>query len=167
LLGRNLKYFEKIHTDSLEHNVIKSGLKETNHPFNKIHELKMDVFGKQFRLIMSPKHKVLHSKFKAYEVDGGGKEKIFHIDRQSFYEGRVFGETSSYVKMHIDNGLLTGTIHLPDEDEIYHIELYFCAVDRGIEILDVICWSKLKYFVCLCIGTHLLGAIFPNQITVQ
>ncbi|XP_045468952.1 ADAM 17-like protease [Harmonia axyridis] len=121
-LQKNLEYFEKIHADDLKHNVIKKGLKETNHPFNKIREVHVNTLGKKFRLILSPKQEVLHSKFKAYEVDGDGKEKTVHIDTESFYEGRVFGETSSHVKMHIDDGILTGTIHLPGEEEVYHIE---------------------------------------------
>ncbi|XP_044756585.1 ADAM 17-like protease isoform X1 [Coccinella septempunctata] len=121
-LQKNLKYFEKIHANDLIHNVVKKGLKETNHPFNKIREVHVNTHGKKFRLILSPKQEILHSKFKAYEVDGSGKEKTVRIDTQSFYEGRVFGERQSHVKMHIDDGILTGTIHLPDEEEVYHIE---------------------------------------------
>lgn len=38
-------------------------------------------------------------------------------------EGRVFGETSSHVNMHIEDGVMTGNIHMPDD--IYHIEVSF------------------------------------------
>lgn len=37
------------------------------------------------------------------------------------YNGRVFGETQSSVRAHIDNGVITGSIVLPDET--YHIEV--------------------------------------------
>ncbi|VVD02395.1 unnamed protein product, partial [Leptidea sinapis] len=40
--------------------------------------------------------------------------------QENFYTGRVFGESLSDVKMHIDNGVITGIIHTPDET--YHIE---------------------------------------------
>lgn len=42
-------------------------------------------------------------------------------DRENFYTGRVFGENISDVKLHIDDGIITGIIHTPDET--YHIEV--------------------------------------------
>ncbi|KAK9721989.1 Reprolysin family propeptide [Popillia japonica] len=119
-IHKNLKYFETIHADDLVHTVVKKGLKESSHPFNKIKEVNFKALGRDFRLILTPKKEVLHSKFKAYTVDAEGKETAFHIDHENFYNGRVFGETNSHVNMHIDDGMLTGSIHLPDE--IYHLE---------------------------------------------
>lgn len=72
---------------------------------------------------MTPKRghsNVLHSKFKAYTVDADGKETTVHVDHEQFYDGRVFGETSSHASVHIDDGVMTGSISLPDET--YHIE---------------------------------------------
>lgn len=43
------------------------------------------------------------------------------IDRDNMYNGRVFGETKSSVRAHIDDGVFTGSIVLPDET--YHIEV--------------------------------------------
>lgn len=43
------------------------------------------------------------------------------LDYDNFYTGRVFGEKSSDVKMHIEDGVITGIIHTPDET--YHIEV--------------------------------------------
>ncbi|XP_022908664.2 ADAM 17-like protease isoform X1 [Onthophagus taurus] len=118
---KNLKYFETLHADDLNHKIVKRGLKESNHKFNKIKEINFQTLGKDFRLILTPKKDVLHSKFKAYSVDGDGKESSIHIDHNSFYDGRVFGETTSHVSLHMDNdGVMTGFIHLPEE--IYHIE---------------------------------------------
>ncbi|CAH0559389.1 unnamed protein product [Brassicogethes aeneus] len=119
-IHKNLKYFETIHADDLKHTIVKRGLKESNHPFNKIKEVHFNTHGKDFRLILSPKKGLLHSKFKAYAVDGDGKETTVHIDHESFLDGRVFGESKSHVSVHIDDGVLTGNIHLPDET--YHIE---------------------------------------------
>lgn len=138
-IHKNLKYFETIHADDLVHTVVKKGLKESSHPFNKIKEVNFKALGRDFRLILTPKKEVLHSKFKAYTVDAEGKETAFHIgklnyiyiyvyndtiliDHENFYNGRVFGETNSHVNMHIDDGMLTGSIHLPDE--IYHLEVH-------------------------------------------
>lgn len=79
--------------------------------------------GRDFRLILTPRRghsNVLHSKFKAYSVDADGRETTVHVDHDQFYEGRVFGETSSHASVHIDDGVITGSISLPDET--YHIE---------------------------------------------
>lgn len=45
------------------------------------------------------------------------------LDHESFYHGRVFGETNSHVQVHIDDGVLTGIITVPDET--YHIEVSY------------------------------------------
>lgn len=77
--------------------------------------------GKKFKLILHPHREVLHQNFKAYHVNSEGNETIIHIDHDSFFRGRVFGETSSHVSAHIDDSnMLTATIILPDET--YHIE---------------------------------------------
>lgn len=118
---KNLKYFETIHADKLKHKIVKRGLKESSHPFNKIKEVEFSALGQNFKLVLSPKREVIHSKFKAYSVDADGKETTIHLDHDNFYGGRVFGEVESDVSMHIEDGVLTGSIHLPDET--YHIEV--------------------------------------------
>lgn len=45
----------------------------------------------------------------------------FFTDRENFYTGRVFGEKASDVKLHVDEGVITGIIHTPEET--YHIEV--------------------------------------------
>lgn len=116
----NLKYFETIHASKLAHHVVKRGAKLSSHPFNTIKEVHFKTLGKDFRLILHPHSSVLHSNFKAYTVDGDGKETTVHVDRENFYTGRVFGEKSSDVKLHMEDGMITGIIHTPDET--YHIE---------------------------------------------
>lgn len=76
---RNLKYFETLHADGLKHHIVKRGLQESDHPFNKIKEVTFNTLGRGFRLILTPKRSVLHSKFKAYAVDGDGKETSIHF----------------------------------------------------------------------------------------
>lgn len=46
----------------------------------------VNTLGKQFRLILSPKQEVLHSKFKAYEINGDGKETTVHIGIEWIYK---------------------------------------------------------------------------------
>uniref|UniRef100_A0A2A4JRN8 ADAM 17-like protease n=1 Tax=Heliothis virescens TaxID=7102 RepID=A0A2A4JRN8_HELVI len=116
----NLKYFETIHASKLTHHIVKRGAKLSNHPFNTIKEVHFKTLGKDFRLILHPHSSVLHSNFKAYAVDGDGKETTVHVDRENFYTGRVFGEKASDVKLHMEDGLITGIIHTPEET--YHIE---------------------------------------------
>ena len=48
------------------------------------------------------------------------KEKVIHIDNESFYEGRVFGELKSRATVHLEDGMLTAKIETPED--IYHIE---------------------------------------------
>lgn len=43
-------------------------------------------------------------------------------DRENFYSGRVFGETTSDVRVHLEDGVMTASIHLPDET--YHVEVF-------------------------------------------
>ncbi|KAF5275866.1 hypothetical protein FQR65_LT04105 [Abscondita terminalis] len=118
---KNLKYFELLHSSDFNHRIVKRGLQDSDHPFNKIKEVSFKVLGKDFRLILTPKKGVLHSKFKAYSVDGDGKETSIYFDHNNFYSGRIFGEVSSEASLHIDDeGVLTGAVHLPDES--YHIE---------------------------------------------
>jgi disintegrin and metalloproteinase domain-containing protein 17 len=117
---KNLKHFETVHADDITHKIVKRGIAESSHPFNKIKEVNFNTLGRDFRLILTPKRSVLHSKFKAYAVDGDGKETSVHIDHDDFYDGRVFGETVSHVSLHMEDGVMTGSIHLPDE--IYHVE---------------------------------------------
>lgn len=120
-IHKNLKYYETIHANDLKHSIVKRGLQESSHPFNKIKEVQFNALGRNFKLILSPKRDVLHSKFKAYAVDADGKETSVHLDHESFYGGRVFGEVNSHASLHIDDGVMTGTIQLPDET--YHIEV--------------------------------------------
>ena len=45
------------------------------------------------------------------------------IDHENFYEGRMFGEKLSHASVHLEDGVMTATISLPDET--YHIEVFF------------------------------------------
>lgn len=120
-LKKNLKHYEILHADSLQHRIVKRGLQDSYHPFNKIKEIEFETLGRNFRLILSPSQSVLHPKFKAYVVDENGEENHVHVDRDNFYKGRVFGESKSEVRVHLDeDGVMMGSIHLPDE--VYHVE---------------------------------------------
>ncbi|GAB0094177.1 ADAM 17-like protease [Sergentomyia squamirostris] len=120
-LHKNLHYYETLHVNDLNHKIVKRGVKASSHPYNTIKEVEFKALGKNFRLILHPHKDVLHSNFKAYAIDGDGQEKIVHMDHDSFYAGRVFGETVSSVRAHIDaNGTMTASVVLPDET--YHIE---------------------------------------------
>ncbi|CAD6993212.1 ADAM 17-like protease [Ceratitis capitata] len=119
-LHRTLRHYEILRSEDCRHKIIKRGIKQSSHPYNVIKEVEFKTLGKNFRLILHPHREVLHSKFKAYTVDGDGNETVVHLDHDSFYTGRVFGELESSVRAHIDDGLMTMSIHLPDET--YHIE---------------------------------------------
>ncbi|XP_042862957.1 ADAM 17-like protease isoform X2 [Penaeus japonicus] len=116
----NLRYYEVIDSSAFNHHIVKRGIKESNHRFNKIKEVQFSALGRDFRLILNPRKGLLHSQFKAYAIDGKGNEKIIHVDHENFYEGRVFGEKASEVSAHLEDGVMTATIHTPDDT--YHIE---------------------------------------------
>lgn len=48
---------------------------------------------------------------------------ITSSDHENFYEGRVFGEKMSEVSAHLEDGVMTATIHTPEDT--YHIEVKF------------------------------------------
>ncbi|KYM82905.1 ADAM 17-like protease [Atta colombica] len=119
-LHRSLKYYETIHSTHFQHRILKRGIHHSYHPYNKISELEFYSHGRHFRLILTPRREVIHSNFKAYEVNADGKEKTIHLDHDNFYHGRVFGEIESHAQMHIDDGIMTGSITILDET--FHIE---------------------------------------------
>lgn len=55
------------------------------------------------------------------------------LDQENYYTGRVFGEKLSDVKLHMEDGVITGIIHTPDET--YHIEVnkskHLCESTKG------------------------------------
>lgn len=81
-IQHNLKYFETIHASSLMHHMVKRGAKVSSHPYNTIKELNFKTLGRDFRLILHPHSSVLHSNFKAYAVDGDGKETTVHVGKK-------------------------------------------------------------------------------------
>lgn len=119
-MTRNLKYYEILHADTPKHKIVKRGIQDSYHPFNKIKEIEFDTLGRSFRLILNPSLTVLHPNFKAYVIDENGKENHVLVERENFFKGRVFGEVKSDVGLHIEDGVMMGSIHLPNE--VYHIE---------------------------------------------
>ncbi|XP_066598039.1 ADAM 17-like protease [Prorops nasuta] len=119
-LHRNLKYYETIHASDFQHKIVKRGVQHSHHPNNRISELEFYSHRRYFRLILTPKREVIHSNFKAYEITGDGREKTIHMDHESFYHGRVFGEIDSHVQIHIDNEIITASIAI--SNETFHIE---------------------------------------------
>lgn len=127
-LTKNLRHYELLHAErDVQHTVVKRGARHSSHPFNVIKEVRFHALGRHFRLILHPHRHVLHGHFRAYNVDSDGRESIVHVDHDSHYGGRVYGELESSVRAHIDGengaeggGLMTATIVLPTET--YHIE---------------------------------------------
>ncbi|XP_018018283.1 ADAM 17-like protease isoform X1 [Hyalella azteca] len=118
----NLRYYETINAAQLRntHKIVKRGVNFSANKLNSIKELEFNAFGRQFRLVLNRRSGLLGPHFNAYAVDGNGVEKRIDIDHDGFLEGRVYGEQSSEVTAHLEDGRLTATIHTPDES--YHIE---------------------------------------------
>lgn len=55
-------------------------------------------------------------------------------DHENFYDGRLFGEVSSDARVHLEDGVMTATIHTPEE--MYHIEViilqYMFVISVGL-----------------------------------
>lgn len=45
-IHKNVKYFETLHASQLTHNILKHGIKESTHPFNKIREVSFNTLGR-------------------------------------------------------------------------------------------------------------------------
>ena len=119
-LTKNLKHYETIHKSQLSHNIVKRGATLSTHQYNQIREIGFKALGRDFRLILSPTKGLLSSRFKAVEIDDEDKEVFVSIDRESFYDGRVFGETNSGAQVHMEDGVITANIKTAED--IYHIE---------------------------------------------
>ncbi|XP_037079638.1 ADAM 17-like protease [Pollicipes pollicipes] len=111
-----------MHASELSHTIVKRGINSSPHPFNKIKEVTFKTLGREFRLVLTPRKHLLHSQFKAYEVDENGAEKLHHLDPEDseLYEGRVFGETESDASVQLENGVMTATVRT--KEDTYHIE---------------------------------------------
>lgn len=117
--------------DEISHKVVKRGIKPSLNLHNKIREVEFTTLGKKFKLILHPHRDVLHHNFRAYSVNSDGNETVIHLDHDSFFRGRVFGESASHVSAHIDDSnVLTATIILPDET--YHIEPSWRHLERHL-----------------------------------
>ena len=119
-LTKNLKHYETIHKSELSHKIVKRGATLSTHQYNKIREIGFKALGRDFRLILSPTKGLLSSRFKAVEIDDEDQEVFVPIDRESFYDGRVFGESNSGVQVHMEDGVITANIKTTEDT--YHIE---------------------------------------------
>ena len=119
-LSKNLRYYETLHKSDLSHTIVKRGANPSSHKFNQIREIDFKALGRNFRLILSPKKGLLSPTFKAVELDDDEKEVFVPIDHESFYDGRVFGETQSRAQVHMEDGVITANIET--KEDIYHIE---------------------------------------------
>jgi len=119
-LTKNLKHYETIHKSEFSHNIVKRGATLSDHKYNQIREIDFKALGRDFRLILSPKKGLLSHNFKAVEIDDDENIVRVPVDRESFYDGRVFGETKSHAQVHMEDGVITASIQTPDD--IYHVE---------------------------------------------
>ena len=120
-LTKNLRHYETIHKSQLGHTIVKRGATLSTHKFNQIKEVEFKALGKDFKLILSPTKNLLSSKFRAVEVDDEDDKEVFiPIDKDSFYEGRVFGEDDSKAQVHMEEGVITATIRT--KEDLFHIE---------------------------------------------
>lgn len=83
-------------------------------------EVSFRALGRSFQLILSPSKGLLSAQFKAYTVDGTGTKKPVWVDNSQFFEGRVLGEVDSNVTAHLDDGVLTAAIRVPQD--VYIVE---------------------------------------------
>ncbi|XP_023216169.1 ADAM 17-like protease isoform X2 [Centruroides sculpturatus] len=118
LSNAQLKYFELLDAADVSHTITKRGIHPSYHRYNTIKEVSFKALGRYFRLILNPTQGLLSSRFKAYTVDGLGNKQPVWVDKNQFFEGRVFGEKNSEVTAHIDDGLITAAIRTPEDTYI-------------------------------------------------
>ena len=64
------------------------------------------------------------------------REAAVHVDRHAWYEGRVYGQTGSHVRMHLEDGMMTARILTPDD--VYNVEpawRHVASADQGTMIV--------------------------------
>ncbi|OQR76641.1 ADAM 17 protease-like [Tropilaelaps mercedesae] len=83
-------------------------------------EISFRALGRSFQLILSPTKGLLSAQFKAYTVDRTGARRPVWVDNSQFFEGKLLGEVESNVSAHLDDGLLTASIRLPQD--VYIVE---------------------------------------------
>lgn len=76
-----IKKYGTLHSSDIKHVIVKRGLTESYHPYNKIKEINFNALGRDFRLVLSPNNDILHSNFKSYEIDKTGKERYIHLGK--------------------------------------------------------------------------------------
>ena len=65
------------------------------------------------------------------------REAAVHVDLDAWYEGRVYGQTGSHVRMHLEDGMMTARIQTQD-DTVYHVEpawRHVTSADQGTMIV--------------------------------
>lgn len=67
-------------------------------------------------------------------MNSKNSEMLFLLDQDTYYTGRVFGEKLSDVKLHMEDGIITGIIHTADET--YHIEVNNCLCEPNSQYKD-------------------------------
>lgn len=116
----SLQYYEVIDSSAFTHRIVKRNARESPHLDDDVKKVEFNALGRDFRLILNPRHGLLHPEFEAYSVDGAGNEKAIDIDLENFYEGYVDGEIASEVSAHMEDGLMTATITTPED--VFYVE---------------------------------------------
>lgn len=114
----------------MNHRIVKRGttnstVSHDHHKYDRLKEIKFTALGREFRLILNEKRRIISSHFKVFSIKADGRKVPYSpLDSSEFYEGRLYASTKSAVSAHIDSstGLLTASIHDRDNDEQYIVE---------------------------------------------
>ncbi|GAB6020822.1 hypothetical protein CHUAL_003479 [Chamberlinius hualienensis] len=116
-IDKNLKYYEVIRISDIDQSRVKRST-ENGHELNSLKEMQFQAFGREFRLMLTPRKGILSNQFRAFSLDADGNKVPVSVERNNFYEGRVDGEVKSDVSMHYEDGLMTATIRTPEESYV-------------------------------------------------
>lgn len=124
-----LKYFEIIHNEDINHNIVKRSATYSNNNNNNndiedndsVLKVSFRAINRDFNLLLNLNKEIIWSQFNAYTVDSKGRKRSISVDFKEFYLGKVDGINGSKVRAHIlPNGLMTATINTLDN--VYEIE---------------------------------------------
>jgi disintegrin and metalloproteinase domain-containing protein 17 len=148
-----LKYYEIIHNNDINHNIVKRSAtysrdnKNENENNDSVHKVSFRAINRDFNLLLNSNKDIMWSQFNAYTVDSKGRKKAIFVDFKDFYFGKVDGINGSRVRAHIlPNGLMTATINtLNDVYEIEPIWRHFADHNNNYSSMIVFKHSDIKH----------------------
>lgn len=112
-----LNHYELISSNHIKSRTVREA---KINPHYNVKEETFTAFGKNFRLILTPRRGILAHDFQAFVADGDGNRREIILNENIAFEGHVFGEAFSKVQATYEDGRLNAKIMTAHET--YYVE---------------------------------------------